>query len=194
MRKKLIIGLILFVAGILLEMVSEITDIWLMRFIGGILLPVGMVMGINASFALQQEKQEDGASHKRKKWPAVCATIAAFILFFVVFPFVKVEILSINAEEKLESFDLSRFDNVYCEGTPEVYDCKIFEYRKLDHATVFYVLGDCEFGVMVKLKWNAQDICWEMEDWRNMWTVHGGSASEYYWPPYYIDKMLPFVD
>lgn len=129
----------------------------------------------------------------KKKWYVFCIVVA-FLLLIFVFPYTKVEILTINAEEKLESFDISCFDNIYGEGTPNVYDCKIFSYRKEKRAKALYVLGDCEFGVMVKLKWNHSNSCWEIEDKQTMWTVHGGSAQEFYWPLYYADKAYPLLD
>lgn len=118
--------------------------------------------------------------------------IGILVLVFAI-PYATVEILSINAEKKLESFDISCFDNVYCEGTPEVYDCKIYSYRKDEQAKVLYVFGDCEFGVMVKLEWNQTKHCWELVDGRNLWSVHGGSAQEFYWPLYYGDELFRWL-
>ena len=129
----------------------------------------------------------------KKKWYALWIVVGSIVIFFI-FPYAKVEILTIDAEEKLESFDISCFNNVYCEGTPEVYDRKIYAYKKEKYAKVLYVLGECEFGVMVELKWNDERACWEFEDCRNMWTVHGGSAQELYWPLYYADKAYPLLD
>ena len=122
----------------------------------------------------------------KKTWLIVC------IILFVVFviPYAKVEILSINAEEKLKDFDISCYDNIYCEGTPKVYDCKIFEYRKEEYAKVFYVFGDCEYGVMSELEWNHQNGCWDDVGGYVMWSVHGGNASEYSWPLYYPLQAL----
>lgn len=56
-------GSILFVAGTILEEISYVTDIWMLRVIGSILFPVGMVIAINASLALGQKKRktEDGS-------------------------------------------------------------------------------------------------------------------------------------
>ena len=125
----------------------------------------------------------------KQKWYALWIIVGLIVLFFI-FPYAKVEILSINAEKKLDSFDISYFDNVYCERTPEVYDRKIYAYRKEEYAKVLYVLGECEFGVMVELKWNNGRDCWELEDYQTMWTVHGGSAQEFYWPLYYADELL----
>ena len=116
--------------------------------------------------------------------------MAAILLFLLIIPYLKVEILTINAEEKLEAFDISCFDNIYCEGTPRVYDRKIYSYQEKKNAKVLYVLGDCEFGVMVNLVWNDHDNCWDLADTRNVWTVHGGSAQEWYWPIYYVDKLF----
>ena len=63
-----------------------------------------------------------------KKRTAFWKKLGVFFLIFVIIPYAKVEILSINAEEKLEDFDITCFDNIYCEGTPRVYDCKIYSY------------------------------------------------------------------
>ena len=116
------------------------------------------------------------------------------LVLILALPYVKVEILSIKAAEKLEAFDISCFDGVYCEGTPEVYDCKIYAYSKENHAKALYVFGDCEFGVMVDLEWNQSKRCWELVDGRNVWSAHGGSAQEFYWPLYYGGKLLPWLD
>ena len=129
----------------------------------------------------------------KKKWNALWIIVACVVLF-IIFSYAKVEILSIDAEEKLESFGISCFDNVYCEGTPQVYDRKIYAYRKEENAKVLYVFGECEFGVMVELKWNNDLDCWELENYQTMWTVHGGSAQELYWPLYYADKAYPPLD
>ena len=122
---------------------------------------------------------------------ALWITVGVLLVF--VFPYAKVEILTVNAEEKLAQFDLSCFDNVYCEGTPTVYDCKIYSYRKEETAKVLYVLGDCEFGVLVDLEWNDSKECWELADGRNVWSTHGGNAQEFYWPLYYADKVYPLA-
>ena len=125
----------------------------------------------------------------KKKRYVLWIIVAALLLVFV-FPYAKVEILSANAEEKLESFDLSCLDNVYCVGTPKVYDCKIYSYRKQANAKVLYVLGECEYGVMIELEWDHTNGCWEVVDGRNVWTIYGGSAQEFYWPLYYADKLF----
>ena len=74
MRRKLIIGLILFAVGILLQVASDVFDIWIIGVLGGIVWPAGMVMGVNASIYLDNEKQNNNPSHlsaeqkrKRKK-------------------------------------------------------------------------------------------------------------------------------
>lgn len=56
MRRKLIIGWAMFIAGILLQVVSDRFDMWIIGVLGGILWPVGMIMGINASHGLDREK------------------------------------------------------------------------------------------------------------------------------------------
>lgn len=129
----------------------------------------------------------------KKKW-YIFFSIAVVLLLFFVIPYAKVEILTINAAEKMESFDISCWDNIYCEGTPRIYDQKIYSYRQQKDARVLYVLGDCEFGVMADLKWNHADSCWELVEYKTMWTVYGGSAQEFYWPLYYADKLYPFLD
>lgn len=128
-----------------------------------------------------------------KKKYGLWIAVGIFMLIFVL-PYAKVEILTVNAEEKLKAFDISCFDNVYGAGTPEVYDCKIYSYWKENRAKALYILGDCEFGVMVELKWNHDENCWELESARNMWTIHGGNAQEFYWPLYYGDKLYPLLE
>ena len=124
----------------------------------------------------------------------VLLVVVAILLLVFVFPYARVEILTINASKKLETFDISCLDNVYCEGTPKVYDLKIYSYRKQKSAKVLYILGDCEFGVMVQLKWNHTNDRWEIVEGKNMWTTHGGNAQEFYWPLYYADKVFPLLD
>lgn len=67
MRRKIIIGLILFVMGILLQIVSDVVDVWIIGVFGGILWPVGMVMGIQASISLDNKKQIDNPSQLSDK-------------------------------------------------------------------------------------------------------------------------------
>ena len=67
MRKKLIIALIMFVAGILINeimhipAISGIADLWILRIvvktIGWILSIVGMLMGTNALISLKKNKK-----------------------------------------------------------------------------------------------------------------------------------------
>ena len=47
MRRKLILGLTLFIGGFLLTEVSHIMDIWIGGVIGRALWPIGMVISIN---------------------------------------------------------------------------------------------------------------------------------------------------
>ena len=129
----------------------------------------------------------------KKKWH-VLLILVGILLLVCALPYAKVEILSANADRKLESFDLSCFENVYCEGTPKVYDCKIYAYSKERNAKVFYVLGDCEYGVMVDLEWNDAGQFWELVDGRTMWSIHGGNAQEFCWPLYYGDKVYPLIE
>lgn len=66
MRRKLTIGVILFVGGMILQEVSYMADIWIIRVLGGILWPVGMAMGINASMYPKPKKQCNNSSHQSK--------------------------------------------------------------------------------------------------------------------------------
>ena len=59
MQNKVIVGLILFVAGILLDVVHEIADIWILGVFAFILVPVGMVIGTNALTSLRNNKSTD---------------------------------------------------------------------------------------------------------------------------------------
>ena len=56
MRNRIIIGLILFVAGIILDVVHEIADIWILGVLAFILVPAGMVIGTNALISLRNNK------------------------------------------------------------------------------------------------------------------------------------------
>lgn len=72
MRKKVIIGLIMFVAGILINEITyisailDITDIWVLRIIvrtiAYIIGVAGMTMGINAMISLKQKKKPEDVS------------------------------------------------------------------------------------------------------------------------------------
>ena len=66
MRRKRILGWTLLIAGILLQVVSDIMDIWLVGVIGGILWPVGMVIGVNAA-KVHDKKQNKGPSQRLSK-------------------------------------------------------------------------------------------------------------------------------
>lgn len=125
-----------------------------------------------------------------KKKFLLWVVIVLWLVVFV-FPYATVEILSVNSENKLQAFDISCFDNVYCKGTPKIYDCKIYAYRKNQSAKVLYILGDCEFGVMVDLEWNHTNQSWNLVEGKNMWSIYGGSAQEFCWPLYYADKVFP---
>ena len=59
MRRKLIIGWILFFIGALLKVVSDTTNVWIIGVLGGIIWPVGLVIGVNASIALDCKKQQE---------------------------------------------------------------------------------------------------------------------------------------
>ena len=120
--------------------------------------------------------------------------VLAMLLLVIVLPYARVELLSTDAEQKLASFDLSCYENVYCEGIPKVYDCKIYSYRAESSAKVFYVLGECEFGMMVQLKWDEMNACWEHVSGQVMWSSHGGNAREFYWPLYYADMFFSWLE
>ena len=150
-----------------------------------ILIPSDCYEPIEEKGVFQEKKR---FLSKRKKW--ILWIIVCILLLFVVFPYIKVELLSINADEKLKSFDLSGFGTVLFEDVPTVYDCKIFSYHKEQCAKVLYVLGDCEYGIMVKLEWNDDSNRWDLASSQVMWSVYGGSASEFYWPLYYGDKLF----
>ena len=57
MRRKLIIGVSLFVVGILLQIVSDIADTWIIDALGGILWPAGSLIVVNTSICHKQTKQ-----------------------------------------------------------------------------------------------------------------------------------------
>lgn len=59
MRKKLIIGLILLIVGVLLQNISKNTDIWIIGVMGGIIWPIGLVMSANASIAHDKKKHDN---------------------------------------------------------------------------------------------------------------------------------------
>ena len=67
MHRKLIIGWALFVAGILLQVVSDTFGIWIIGVIGGVLWPVGMVMGVNASISLDNKQSKDPPHQSSEK-------------------------------------------------------------------------------------------------------------------------------
>ena len=63
MQKKLIMGLALFTAGILLQVISDRVDIWIIGVLGGILWPVGLVMSVNVLNAHNQKKRRNDSSY-----------------------------------------------------------------------------------------------------------------------------------
>ena len=63
MRIKLIVGLVLFLLGMILQEVSYVIDMWILRIVGGIMWPVGLVMFTKASLSLKEKKQNDDLSH-----------------------------------------------------------------------------------------------------------------------------------
>lgn len=100
------------------------------------------------------------------------------MLCFII-PYAQVEILTLTKltpNETLKDFDMSCFDNVYTQGAPEVYDCKVFSYHKEEYAKVLYVFGDCEIAVMAELEWNTDNDCWDLTASTTMWSTNGGNA------------------
>ena len=67
MRRKLVLGLTLFIVGILLQVVSDIMDIWIIGVIGGVLWPVGMVIGVNASIAHDKKRNKSPSQQLSEK-------------------------------------------------------------------------------------------------------------------------------
>lgn len=67
MRRKLTFGWIVFIVGILLEVVSDIADISIIGVLAGIVWPVGMVIGVNASISLAQKKQSNDKSNQLRE-------------------------------------------------------------------------------------------------------------------------------
>jgi len=67
MRRKVLIGLALFVAGILLDIVHETTDIWILGMVAYILWPIGMTMGINALILLKNKGKRIDTPHSSTK-------------------------------------------------------------------------------------------------------------------------------
>lgn len=63
MRVRLIIGVVMFVVGMMLQEVSYISDIWMLRILGGIVWPIGLVVFTRASLSLKEKKQNSGLSH-----------------------------------------------------------------------------------------------------------------------------------
>ena len=59
MRRKLTIGLIMFILGIVLDVISDIANIWIIGVLAGVLWPVGMVIGINALILIKRNKRKD---------------------------------------------------------------------------------------------------------------------------------------
>lgn len=113
----------------------------------------------------------------------------AILLVALIIPYIKAEVLSQNWKDKLSTFDTSDLEAAYAET---IYDVKIFSYSANEKAEVLYVLGDCEYIIMVELDWNIKHNCWTMIDSSLMWSAHGGTAGEgkFYWPFYYGHKIL----
>lgn len=133
-------------------------------------------------------------SLKRKKVKkmiirCVVACLLIILLSVLIVPYIKTEILSKNAHQKLEGFDTTNLRGAYAE---KIYDIKIFSYHEKQSAEVLYVLGDCEYIVIVELEWDGENDCWIEVDGDLKWSAHGGSAGEgkFYWPFYYGHKIL----
>lgn len=62
MRKKAIMGWILFLLGVSLQVISDVTDIWIIGFVGGIIWPIGTLIGVKASTAIVAKKQSKESS------------------------------------------------------------------------------------------------------------------------------------
>ena len=62
MKSKKTIGLLMFVAGMILQEVSYIIDLWMLRVIGGIVWPIGMLMFTSATISINRKKQNDDLS------------------------------------------------------------------------------------------------------------------------------------
>ena len=65
MNRKLIIGLLLFLSGILLQEVSYAVDMWIIRLVGGIIWPIGSVLAVNAAVQSKQNKQSEDSPRKK---------------------------------------------------------------------------------------------------------------------------------
>ena len=65
LRRKQTLGWIIFYGGIIIDIISETIDIWVIRFILRKIWVVGMCIAVNASIALrknQNNKTGDGSS------------------------------------------------------------------------------------------------------------------------------------
>ena len=123
-----------------------------------------------------------------RKWIPVA--ILVLLLALLIVPYIQAEILSRNADEKLADFDPSELQEAYAE---RIYDVKIFSYKEKQSARVLYVLGDCEFVVLVDLEWDHEQNCWAIDFAQVQQSAYGGSASEFYWPFYYGHRFIRFT-
>ena len=67
MRKKLTVGWIIFAVGILLDVVSDVLNIWPIGILAGILWLIGMVIGINALVFLKQKNTDASAQQLKQE-------------------------------------------------------------------------------------------------------------------------------
>ena len=49
----------MFILGIVLDVISDIANIWIIGVLAGVLWPVGMVIGINALILIKRNKRKD---------------------------------------------------------------------------------------------------------------------------------------
>lgn len=142
---------------------------------------------------LLDKNTENGGSKKFKirnrQFRFLIMIAVAIILVVLIVPYIKAEVLSKNWENKLSAFDTSDLEEIYA---VTIYDAKIFSYSANKKAEVLYVLGECEYIIIVELDWDAKHNCWIMIDASLMWSAHGGTAGEgkFYWPFYYGHKIL----
>ncbi len=127
------------------------------------------------------------AKHKKKLILAIAAVI---VFFVVVFPYIRVGILTARHGEELAGADLSALDNVYGEGKVKIYDVKVYAYHERKTATVLLTIGDREFGEMSELRWDEERKMWYHDGGRVVWTSYGGNAGEFHWPLYDWDKLF----
>lgn len=149
--------------------------------------------GIRLDLSLLLEGLRVRFVSQKKKRAIFCSILILLLLFImVIIPYARVEVLTLATKNELLHTDLSSLNNIYGSGIPELYDIKVYSYHHKSNAKAMFVVGDCEFGLMVDLTWdeNAQ---WIIQDHEVMWTVHGGSAGEWFWPYYCWRKEVFFA-